>query len=210
MQPDMTTPLRTSLDIRSAIGDTGDHIHWVEHYEVTPEKGGTIALWQLHESRDPKRPGWFRGSCGWSGFASVVEFAAERQKQADKAAALALKHRQEAQAAQRRAEIAQEAVDAIRTAFDLMPGNWEWEMWATVGEEAGADLPAYIAEATALRRTPERLVAIRKLMRPLLTSAKENTREEYPEDYREADDKEDFYTDYADDIAESISQEVAS
>jgi len=197
------------LNIRSAIGDTGDFVTRDEVYTVEPNKDGTISLWQMHESRNPKdAPGTLhRGSMGWSGYASVIEFAAERQKDADKWAAEALKQRHEAAAAARRAEIAQPAVDAILAAFDLTDRSWEWKLWGEVGEQAGANLLDHLGEAMLLppsRRGP----TIRKLMRSALTEAKTSLREEYPEDYREAEDKEDFYLDYLSDMVEAISLEV--
>jgi len=198
----VTTILR--LNIRSAIGETGDHVEWNEVYAVERDPKGGISLWQMHEAKDGKLT---RGSMGWSGYASVIEFTAERQKDADKWAAQALKQRHEQAAAARRAEIAQPAVDAIRAAFDLTDRSWEWKLWGEVGEQAGANLLDHLGEAMLLppsRRGP----TIRKLMRSALTEAKTSLREEYPEDYREAEDKEDFYLDYLSDMVEAISLEV--
>jgi hypothetical protein len=209
--PDSTPHYQPKLDLQSPIGDTGDHLRRTEHYEVeTDVDRDSLTFWNLYESRDPKTLGeMFRGSCGYSGYPDVITFSAARQAENDKQAKVALKHRLEAEAARVRAEAAQRAVDAIRAAFDLSDSTWEWKLWGEVGEAAGQDLPDFLGRELDEARKPEqRKLAIRKLLRPLLSSAKENTREEFPEDYREAEDKDDFYIDYLTDIVGFIVLDV--
>lgn len=202
------TANRITLTLRSPIGDTGDHLERIEVYEVEPSAKG-YTFWQMYESRAPQTLGqWIKGSCGY-GYPDAISFAAARQAENDKAAKQAHKHRVEAEAARVRAEAAQRAVDAIRAAFDLSDSMWEWKLWGEVGEAAGQDLPDFLGrELNEARKPEQRALAIRKLLRPLLTDAKANTREEFPEDYREAEDKDDFYADYLTDIVGFIVQDV--
>jgi len=160
-----------------------------EHtYEVREEADGGLTFWS--------------GNCGYSGFASVEAFKAYLQAENDTHAQTVAKQRAEAAAAQARFDAAKPALDRILAAFELTDRDWEYEAWNDVAEMTGAALVDYAAEAA----TP---VALRKLLRPLLTAAKEMARSEYPQDYRDADDKEDFYADYADDIARDIACNIA-
>lgn len=157
-----------------------------EHaYEVRSGRGGTVEFWS--------------GGCGYTGYASVDAFKADKQAENDKHAAGVAKRRAEAAAEAARVAAAKPALDRILAAFGLTERDWEHEVWAKVAAQMGEALVAYTAEATTA-------VALRKLLRPAMTEAKADARSEYPEDYRDADDKDDdFYPHYADDIADSIA-----
>jgi hypothetical protein len=193
---------RIVLKLKSPIPANGTSLERTEVYEVTEMADGTLSLWGMHPTKDPSV--WVRSSAGFSGVPNLVDFSAMRQWDNDKAAeraSQAVIDERERQA--RKAESAP-VVQHIQAAFGLQRSDWEYRMWEQVGEDLGRLLMLFCSVEMSHATEAKRGLALRKLLKPLVSEAKANARDEYPEDYREAEDKEDFYGDYIDDIATHI------
>jgi hypothetical protein len=193
---------RVTLKLKSPIEANGTSMERTEVYEVTEMPDGTLSLWGMHPTKDPSV--WVRGSAGYSGVPSLVAFSAERQRDNDAAAARASQAVIDERERQARKAESAPTVQRIQAAFDLQRSDWEYRMWEQVGEDLGRLLVAFCSVEMSHADAKRRDIALRKLLKPLVSDAKANAREEYPEDYREAEDKDDFYGDYIDDIATHI------
>jgi hypothetical protein len=193
---------RISLTLKSPIeASPGKSLERTERYEYEAAKFG-LSVYPLQPTKDPEV--WVRSNCSYGNVESIVAFAAYRQKENDKAAAQASKAIVEERARNVRKAESHYVVQAIREAFDLDLFRWEYRVWSEVGEEVGGRLSVFCAQELGAATEKARNLALRKLLKPLLTDAKASAREEYPDDYKEEEDKDDFYETYIDEIARSI------
>jgi hypothetical protein len=193
---------RITLTLKSPIeASPGKSLERTERYEYEPAKFG-LSVYPMQPTKDPEV--WVRSNMSYGNVESIIAFAAYRQKENDAAAAQASKHIVEERARNVRKAEAAFVVDEIRKAFKLDQFHWEYRVWAEVGEEVGGRLPAFCGVELCIVKEPARHLALRKLLKPLLTDAKASAREEYPDDYKEEEDKDDFYETYIDEIARSI------
>jgi hypothetical protein len=192
---------RVTLKLKSPIEANGTSMERTEVYEVEGPTGD-LRVYPMHPTQDPSV--WVRSGMSYSGVDNMIAFAAERQAENDKAAARASQAVIDERERQARKAESAATVQRIQAAFDLQRSDWEYRMWEQVGEDLGRLLVAFCSVEMSHADAKRRDIALRKLLKPLVSDAKANAREEYPEDYREAEDKDDFYGDYIDDIATHI------
>jgi hypothetical protein len=193
---------RITLTLKSPIeASPGKSMERTEVYEYEPAKYG-LSVYPMHPTKDPSV--WVRSNMSYGNVESITAFAAYRQAENDKAAAQASKNIVEERARNVRKAESHYVVEAIRAAFTLDQFDWEYGMWATVGEEVGGRLAVFCAQELAAATTKARDLGLRKLLKPLLAEAKQAARDDYPEDYKDEEEKDDFYESYADEIANTI------
>lgn len=184
---------RITITTRATIAYTGaEHVD-VQQYEIE-RSGMLVDRFSCNILYMGKR-----GSMAY-GVSRLRDLRVEQQKGTDGRALSISSRMKDEDDRKARIAVAAPALAWIVEAFSLFQSDWEAKVWAEVAADSGGVLLEYVGDA--------RGVALRKMLRPLMTEAKQNARDEYPEDYRELDDKDDFYERYADDIANHITSNL--